>query len=155
MSFSVNAYCFQTSQVELLWVTGVRLHNDLKLCMPLYSVGVVTVAAVVRTNRWLRVADIPWLWAIDSQECSWVHGSSTHLYDTRCAAFRKPCLFCAPTVERRSKMEGCKDPQAGTCTCCAHLQSEGKCTSVLCGNNIAQFAPDCFAQYCSKAVIAS
>ena len=28
-------------------------------------------------------------------------------------------------------------------------------TSVLCGNRIAQFAPDCLAQYCSKVVIAS
>lgn len=32
---------------------------------------------------------------------------------------------------------------------------EKLCTSVLCGNSAAQFAPDCFAQYCSKLVIAS
>ena len=35
------------------------------------------------------------------------------------------------------------------------MRQGGISTSVLCGSSIAQFEPDCFAQYCSKAVIAS
>ena len=47
--------------------------------MSLHPVGIIAVSTVIWPDRWLRVADIPWLWTTDTQECGWIHSSRPHL----------------------------------------------------------------------------
>lgn len=47
MGLSVNAHCFQAAQVQFLGIARVRLHDDLKLRVALYPVGVIAISTVV------------------------------------------------------------------------------------------------------------
>lgn len=42
-----------------LCIAGVRLQDDLKLCVPLDAVGIVSIAAVIWAYGWLRVGNAP------------------------------------------------------------------------------------------------
>ena len=57
----VDAQRFQAGQVEFLGVAGIGLEDDLVLVMELHTVGVLTVATVVRTDARLDIPDAPGL----------------------------------------------------------------------------------------------
>ena len=70
MTVGIDAHGLQRLQVDLLGVTRIGLEDDLVLVMLLHAVGVLAVAAVIRTDGWLDVGHVPGLGAKDAQEGS-------------------------------------------------------------------------------------
>ena len=61
MCLGINAQGLQAAQVQLLGISRVRFQDDLELSVTLHTVGVVTIAAVIRADGGLSIAHIPGL----------------------------------------------------------------------------------------------
>ncbi len=76
----VDADGFQRLQIKLLHVHRRRLQDQLKLRVPEEAVGVLAIAAVGRTPRGLRIADLVGLGAQHAQKGLRRHGARAHFH---------------------------------------------------------------------------
>jgi hypothetical protein len=74
----IDPKAVQTIQVDVLDREGGGLHDNLILIVVLQAVGVLTIAAVSWTARWLYICAIPGFGPEDPQEGGGVEGPGPH-----------------------------------------------------------------------------
>lgn len=93
------------ARLNILLSKGLRDRAHLQLGVPLQSIGVLPIAAVVRANGGLHIHHLPGLWPQHTQESCGVHGPSPNLREPVCmhaSEVQSRCLV--PTSEHRLRL---------------------------------------------------
>ena len=75
----VDTQCLEGSNVKFDRVARNRFQDDLELGVLLKTVGVLTIASIVRAHRRLDVSDVPGFGTEHAQKSGGIHGASTDL----------------------------------------------------------------------------
>ena len=80
---ALDAQCIQRIEINLLWISRIRLENNLKLHELLHAIGILAIAAIVGADRGFDVGDVPRFRAEHAQGGGRVHRARANLMVVR------------------------------------------------------------------------